>query len=106
MKTTIEFLDELKAKHGGISDYAIAPMLGVTRGAVSKYRVGKDYLGDATAIRVAELLEIDPAIIIAAYTLPAPSAYAVSIESSAQCILCKIIRRKKTSTFGSFLSFF
>lgn len=65
MQTTIEFLDALKAKHGGISDYAIAPMLGITRGAVSKYRVGKDYLGDSTAIRVAELLEIDPAIVIA-----------------------------------------
>lgn len=65
MKTTIEFLDELKARKGGISDYAVAKILGVTQQTISKYRVGKDYLGDSTAIRVAQLLEIDPAIIIA-----------------------------------------
>lgn len=66
MKTTIEFLDELKARNGGISDYAVAKILGVTHQTISKYRVGKDYLGDSTAIRVAQLLEIDPAIIVAA----------------------------------------
>lgn len=66
MKTTIEFLDELKARKGGASDYAIAKILGVTQQTISRYRVGKDYLGDSTAIRVAELLEIRPAIIISA----------------------------------------
>lgn len=126
MKTTIAFIDELKARKGGISDYAVAKILGVTQQTISKYRVGKDYLGDSTAIRVAELLEIEPAIIIAsvhaeraksesekavwreileklggvaasvvigiaAYTLPAPSAYAVSIQAPTHCILCKII---------------
>ena len=66
MKTTIEFLDELKARKGGISDYAVAKILGVTQQTISKYRVGKDYLGDSTAIRVAELLEINPAIVVSA----------------------------------------
>ena len=65
MKTTIEFLDELKARNGGASDYSIAKILGITHQMVSKYRLGKDCLGDSTAIRVAELLEIEPAIIIA-----------------------------------------
>lgn len=123
MQTTIEFLDELKARNGGASDYAIAKILGITHQMVSKYRLGKDCLGDSTAIRVAELLEIEPAIVIAsvhaersksekekavwreileklggvaasvvigvaAYTLPAPSAYAASIQAPAHCILC------------------
>lgn len=65
MKTTIEFLDELEARLGGITDYAVAPFLGITRSAVSRYRKGKDFLGDSTAIRVAELLEIDPAVVLA-----------------------------------------
>lgn len=65
MKTTIEFLDAVKAKHGVASDYALAPILGVTRSAMSKYRQKKDFLGDSTAIRVAELLEIDPLIVVA-----------------------------------------
>lgn len=66
MKTTIEFLDELKARNGGASDYAIAKVLGITHQCISRYRVGKDYFGDLTAIRVAELLEINPAIVVSA----------------------------------------
>jgi len=66
MKTTIEFLDELKSRNGGASDYAIAKILGITHQMVSKYRLGKDCLGDSTAIRVAELLEINPAIVVSA----------------------------------------
>lgn len=65
MQTTIEILDALKQHQGGVSDYAIAKTLGVTRGAVSIWRNGKGYFDDSTAIRVAELLKIDPAIIIA-----------------------------------------
>jgi len=66
MNTTIEFLDAVKTKTGAASDYALAPILGVTRSAVSKYRNGIDYLGDSTAMRVAEILEIEPASVLAA----------------------------------------
>lgn len=65
MKTTIDFLDALKARQGGVSDYAIAKKLGLTCGAVSIWRNGKGYFDDSTSIRVAELLEIEPAIVIA-----------------------------------------
>jgi len=65
MNTTIQFLDALKARHCGASDYAISKILGVTQQTVSRYRVGKDFLGDSTAIRVAKLLEIDPAYVVA-----------------------------------------
>lgn len=66
MKTTIEFLDALKARLGGVSDYAIAKKLGFTCGAVSIWRNGKGFFDDSTSIHVAKLLEINPAIIISA----------------------------------------
>ena len=65
MKTTCKFLDAVKARRGLASDYALAPVLGVTRSAVSRYRQGKDFFSDSAAIRCAELLEIDPAVVIA-----------------------------------------
>lgn len=65
MRTTIDFLDALKERHGLTSDYAVAKKLGITTAAVSKWRNGKDYLGDTTAIRVGNLLEIDPAYVVA-----------------------------------------
>lgn len=66
MNDTIAFIDAIKTKRGGISDYQLAKVLGVSQQTVSRYRVGKDFLGDSTAIRVAELLEIDSGIVIAA----------------------------------------
>ena len=66
MQTTLHFLDAVKARHSLTSDYALAPLLGITRSEVSRLRNGKNYLGDSTAIRVAELLEIDHGIVLAA----------------------------------------
>lgn len=66
MNTTIEFLDAVKAKHGITSDYALSPVLGITRSAISKFRNGKDFLGGETAVKVAILLDIDPGIVLAA----------------------------------------
>lgn len=62
---TADFLDALRIRFQVPSDYALAPMLGVTRQQVSKYRLGKDSLSDEAAIYVAELLEIDPAFVLA-----------------------------------------
>jgi hypothetical protein len=66
MQTTLHFLDAVKARHELPSDYALAPLLGITRSEVSRLRNRKNYLGDSTAIKVAELLEIDSGIVIAA----------------------------------------
>lgn len=63
--TTIEFLDAVKSCTGAASDYSLAPILGVTRAAISKLRNGNGFLGDSTAIRVGELLDIDPAYVVA-----------------------------------------
>ncbi|MBB1602533.1 DUF3693 domain-containing protein [Variovorax sp. UMC13] len=65
MRTTTEWLDLAKAKHS-LTDYALAPKLGVGRGQISKYRTGKDFLSDDAALKLAALLEMDnPAPIIA-----------------------------------------
>lgn len=65
MRTTPEFLDAVKAAHNLPSDYALAIALGITRSSVSKLRNGKDCLGDETAEKVAELLGIEPAYVVA-----------------------------------------
>ncbi|WP_186082820.1 DUF3693 domain-containing protein [Burkholderia gladioli] len=66
MKTTVEYLDEVKARHDLPSDYAASKALGVTPSAISKYRLGRAYFDDLTALRVAELLDINPLEVIAA----------------------------------------
>lgn len=65
MKTTIDFLNAVKAANGFTSDYQLAKFLGVTQQTVSVYMLKKSYLGDETAIKVAEALKIDPAQVIA-----------------------------------------
>lgn len=65
MATTIDFLDAVKARKHVVSDYALAPVLGITRAQVSRLRNGKDYFGDSTAIQVARLLEIEPGYVAA-----------------------------------------
>lgn len=64
MKNTAEFLLEVKAKHHLTSDGQLAKMLGLTRASVSVFMLGKNFLGDETAMHVAELLEIDPAYVV------------------------------------------
>ncbi|MFJ1251923.1 DUF3693 domain-containing protein [Cupriavidus sp. CuC1] len=66
MKTTLEFLDAVSRKLGGASDYAIAKQLGITRSSVSKYRNGHAGFDDETALKVARLLDIDPAAVATA----------------------------------------
>jgi transcriptional regulator with XRE-family HTH domain len=65
MKNTVEWLDAAKQQHG-LSDYALAPLLGVSRSQMSNYRNGRDYLSDDAAIKLADLLGMeDPSLIIA-----------------------------------------
>lgn len=65
MKTTIDWLDAAKQQHA-LSDYALAPLLGVTRSQMSRYRNGHDYLSDDAALKLAALLGMqNPAPIIA-----------------------------------------
>lgn len=66
MHTTTEFLDEAKTRLNLPSDYALSKALGTTKQAISNYRNGKTSFDDTTALKVAELLKVDPAVVVAA----------------------------------------
>lgn len=57
---TTKWLDKAKEKHG-LSDYALAPLLGISRSQMSKYRGGNDFLSDDSAIKLAALLGMQDA---------------------------------------------
>lgn len=65
MQTTNDFLDMLKSRLGLASDYALSKFLGCGQSRISNYRNGRSHLGDEEALLMAELLEIDPAYILA-----------------------------------------
>ena len=65
MKTVNQYLDEIKARYGLPSDYAVAKLLKISPANVTGYRKGKSGFDDERALIVAELLEIDPVIVLA-----------------------------------------
>jgi len=65
MKTTVEFLDEVKAAHGLTSDYQLSKHLVCTRGAISSYRMGKSYLDEEMACKIANDLGLDSGYVLA-----------------------------------------
>lgn len=58
---TLEYLDAIKEKFGLKSDYALAKKLELTSTAVQIMRKGTSVFSDKTALKVAELLEINSA---------------------------------------------
>lgn len=60
MSVTIELLDALKDRNGGLSDYACRRILDVTQQTVSKYRTGDTSMSEEKVILVCEILQIDP----------------------------------------------
>lgn len=62
---TLEYLNAVKKRLGISSDYALAARLGVTRSAVSKFQKGHVF-GDDVALTVAEILQLNPLVVIAA----------------------------------------
>lgn len=65
MKTTSDFLDDLRARHGLASDNKLALHMGWDRQQLRRYRNGKHTFDDATAIKVAAQLGIEPDHIMA-----------------------------------------
>jgi transcriptional regulator with XRE-family HTH domain len=66
MNTSCDFLDAVKARHAIISDYKLAKLMGVGQQTISNYRNGRSTLDDSMVLRVAGLLEEDPAVMLAA----------------------------------------
>lgn len=62
---TDELLDAAKHAAGIESDYALAQRLGVTRAVVSSYRQGRTIPDADVAFRLADVLNDDPARIVA-----------------------------------------
>lgn len=64
-RTTVEFLDALKARHGLSTDYKLAKFLHIRQQAISNYRIGKQHFGDEVAIMIAAQLDLDPGYVLA-----------------------------------------
>ena len=62
---TIECIAALKKKLAIDSDYALAKALGVSKQSVSRWSQGKGHFDDDVAIRVAEILGVNPVVILA-----------------------------------------
>lgn len=65
MKTSNDFLDEVKRFHGLKSDYQLARYLKITDSRVSFYRTGKSRFDEDTCILIAKCLNCDPGYVMA-----------------------------------------
>lgn len=59
------YLDAIQKKYSIKSDNGLAAALGVTRGSISGYRHGRSFLGIETCIKVARMLDLHPAVVLA-----------------------------------------
>lgn len=66
MKSTEQYLDEVRERLELPSDYALAKALGLTRASVSSYRVGRTLPDDLACARIADAIGCDPMEVIAA----------------------------------------
>ncbi|NMG32347.1 hypothetical protein [Aromatoleum evansii] len=62
---TKEFLQAVKAKHELKCDAELARLLESSTPVISRYMTGQRVMDDYTAAKVAELLDLDPMIVIA-----------------------------------------
>ena len=65
MRTTVQWIDAVKKRHGLESDYAVAKLLDVGQSQISHYRMGRSTMDVYMAARVAQLLELEPIQVIA-----------------------------------------
>lgn len=66
MEKSIYYLDKAKEKLGIKADNEIATKIGVTRAAISSYRVGRTVMDDFAAAKIAEILGLNAMEVIAA----------------------------------------
>ncbi|MES2027373.1 MAG: helix-turn-helix domain-containing protein [Pseudomonadota bacterium] len=62
---TLAYLDAAKQRLKIDSDYALSKILGVTTSAISNYRAERSRIDDDVALKLAEILEINPLEVIA-----------------------------------------
>lgn len=59
MSLTRELLDALKASNGGLSDYRVAKLIGVTQPTMTKYNKGELPLSPEKVLQICEMLDFD-----------------------------------------------
>lgn len=69
MLSTVQLLDLARERQGGVTDYRISKLLGLTPKHVSNYRVGRSTPVNPVAMRLAELAGVDPMEAVAAVNL-------------------------------------
>jgi len=62
---TWDYIERIRAKHGGCSDYRLSKLLGISQPAMTKYRAGMREADDEVSAKIAELLELPPMKVIA-----------------------------------------
>lgn len=62
---TLEYLAATKKALGIESDYALAKALKITQSTISGYRAGRSRIDDDVALTIAEILGVNPIIVIA-----------------------------------------
>lgn len=59
MSVTRELLDALKATNGGLSDYRVKALIGVSQSMMTKYNNGTDRLAPEKVLLICEMLDLD-----------------------------------------------
>jgi transcriptional regulator with XRE-family HTH domain len=99
MSHTAAVLDALRARLNLPSDYALAPVLGVSRSQMSAWRNGKSPMSDRIAEQIGELLGRSPAYVLAcveADRSKSPKIRAAWAEAAeALCIMLSLALLKK-----------
>lgn len=99
---TNQYLDAVRQALDLPSDYAVAAQFCLTRSAVSAYRMNKSSFDDATALKVARALKIDPLKVMADMSViraKSDEVRAAWLEISALCAAKSptIFRQKSVS---------
>ena len=104
--TTNEFLDAVKNHHKLPSGYALAKFLGRTKSSISQYRTKPQYLDDELAIKVADLLKLDPGYVLS--SIHAERAKRPEVKKAWEHVahMLQRSRRAAAAIFVGFFAFF
>jgi ribosome-binding protein aMBF1 (putative translation factor) len=62
---TVDYLDAVKAAYSLTSDYQLAKKMSESSNRISSYRVGRTFMDDDMAIKIAYLLDLNPLTVLA-----------------------------------------
>ena len=65
MKTTQEFYQDIQKKYDLKSNYSVAKIIGCPESTASRWRDGKNIFDEKYCLIVAELLDLEPAFVLA-----------------------------------------